>query len=53
LFGALREALDREGLAAEWDFGIETTVVLELNAGQDLGEEGKVATSVDLYLRTA
>lgn len=52
LFEVLRSALDKEGMASEFDFGIETTEVLELNVGQDLGEDGKAATSIDLYLRT-
>jgi hypothetical protein len=52
LFEVLSLALAEEGLARDFDFGIETTVVLELNVGQDLGEDEKAATSIDLYLRT-
>jgi hypothetical protein len=52
LFETLREQLSEEGLDSEFDFGIETAVVLELNVAQDLGERG-AATSIDLYLRTA
>lgn len=52
LFEVLTSALAKEGMASEFDFGIETTEVLELNVGQDLGEDGKAATSIDLYLRT-
>jgi len=52
LFEALSEAFQAGGLGSQFDFGIETTVVLELNVGEDLGE-GRLATSIDLYLRTA
>ena len=52
LFDVLSSALAEEGMASEFDFGIETTEVLELNVGQDLGEDEKTATSIDLYLRT-
>jgi len=52
LFEVLSAALAEEGMASQFDFGIETTTVLELNVGQDLGEDGKAATSIDLYLRT-
>jgi hypothetical protein len=52
LFEVLSSSLAKEGLASDFDFGIETTEVLELNVGQDLGEDGKAATSIDLYLRT-
>jgi hypothetical protein len=52
LFEVVSSALAKEGVASEFDFGIETTEVLELNVGQDLGEDEKAATSIDLYLRT-
>jgi len=52
LFEVLSSALAKEGMAPDFDFGIETTEVLELNVGQDLGEDGKASTSIDLYLRT-
>jgi len=52
LFQVLSTALAEEGMASEFDFGIETTAVLELNVGQDLGEDSRAATSIDLYLRT-
>lgn len=52
LFDVLKDSLHESGLEEEFDFGIETTVVLELNVAQDLGEKG-AATSIDLYLRTA
>ena len=52
LFSALEEAMHKDGLDIEFDFGIETAAVLELNVAQDLGEKGS-ATSIDLYLRTA
>jgi hypothetical protein len=52
LFEVLSSALAKENLDSTFDFGIETTEVLELNVGQDLGEDGKAATSIDLYLRT-
>jgi len=52
LFEVLRLALAKEGMASEFDFGLETTEVLELNVGQDLGEDEQAATSIDLYLRT-
>jgi len=52
LFEVLSSALAMEGLASEFDFGIETTEVLELNVAQDLGEGGRAGTSIDLYLRT-
>ena len=52
LFEVLNTALAGEGMASDFVFGIETTEVLELNVGQDLGEDGKAATSIDLYLRT-
>lgn len=52
LFEVLREALTKEGVASGFDFGIETAEVLELNVSQDLGENSKVGTSIDLYLRT-
>ena len=52
LFEVLSLALAKEGMTSEFDFGLETTEVLELNVGQDLGEDEKAATSIDLYLRT-
>lgn len=52
LFEVISSALARGGIASDFDFGIETTEVLELNVAHDLGEEGKAATSIDLYLRT-
>ena len=52
LFEVLGSALATEGMASEFDFGIETTEVLELNVAQDLGEDERAGTSVDLYLRT-
>jgi hypothetical protein len=52
LFKVLNRVLAEENMASDFDFGIETTEVLELNVGQDLGEDGKAATSIDLYLRT-
>ena len=52
LFETLSEAFQAVGLISQFDFGIETTAVLELNVGEDLGE-GRLATSIDLYLRTA
>jgi len=52
LFEALSSAMERQGSASDFDFGLETTEVLELNVGQDLGEDSKAATSIDLYLRT-
>lgn len=52
LFEVLSSALAKEGMAPDFDFGIETTEVLELNVGQDLGEDGRASTSIDLYLRT-
>ena len=52
LFEVLSSSLAKECMASDFDFGIETTEVLELNVGQDLGEDGKAATSIDLYLRT-
>lgn len=52
LFEVISSALAKEGIASDFDFGIETTEVLELNVAYDLGEEGKAATSIDLYLRT-
>ena len=52
LFETLNEAFQAGGLHSGFDFGIETTAVLELNVGEDLGE-GRLATSIDLYLRTA
>lgn len=52
LFEVLSEALSKENIASGFDFGIETAEVLEFNVSQDLGENNKVATSVDLYLRT-
>lgn len=52
LFEVLSSALAKEGIAPDFNFGIETTEVLELNVGQDLGEDGKASTSIDLYLRT-
>jgi hypothetical protein len=52
LFEVLKRQLKEGGLDHEFDFGIETAVVLELNAARDLGEQG-AATSIDLYLRTA
>jgi hypothetical protein len=52
LFENLNKAFEAGGLDSTFDFGIETTAVLELNVGEDLGE-GKLATSIDLYLRTA
>lgn len=52
LFEVLSSALAKEGMAPDFDFGIETTEVLELNVGQDLGENGRASTSIDLYLRT-
>ncbi|MBA7499434.1 hypothetical protein ES704_02178 [subsurface metagenome] len=51
LFEVLSSAFQEGGLDSEFDFGIETSVVLELNVGEDLGE-GRLATSIDLYLRT-
>lgn len=51
LFNTLNEAFQANGLNFSFDFGIETTAVLELNVGEDLGE-GRLATSIDLYLRT-
>ena len=51
LFETLSEAFQAGGLGSQFDFGIETTAVLELNVGEDLGE-GRLATSIDLYLRT-
>ena len=41
LFEVVSASLAKEGLASEFDFGIETTEVLELNVGQDLGENGQ------------
>jgi hypothetical protein len=52
LFEALGSALATEGMASEFDFGIETTEVLELNVARDLGEDERAGTSIDLYLRT-
>jgi hypothetical protein len=52
LFEVLHLALAKEGMASGFDFGLETAEVLELNVGQDLGEDEKAATSIDLYLRT-
>jgi hypothetical protein len=52
LFQVITAALSNEGLASEFNFGIETTEVLELSVGQDLGEEGRAVTSIDVYLRT-
>ena len=52
LFEVLSLAMKRQGSTSNFDFGLETTEVLELNVGQDLGEDGKAATSIDLYLRT-
>ncbi len=51
LFETLNKAFQAGGLDSDFDFGIETTAVLELNVGEDLGE-GRLATSIDLYLRT-
>lgn len=51
LFKTLSEAFQAGGLESDFDFGIETAAVLELNVGEDLGE-GRLATSIDLYLRT-
>jgi hypothetical protein len=52
LFEVLSSALAKQGVASEFDFGIETTEVLELNVSEDLGEDEKAGTSIDLYLRT-
>ena len=52
LFEVLGSALATEGMPSEFDFGIETTEVLELNVARDLGEDERAATSIDLYLRT-
>lgn len=51
LFEVLNKAFKNEGLNSDFDFGLETAAVLELNVGEDLGES-KAATSIDLYLRT-
>lgn len=53
LFDVLTSVLAQEGMASDFNFGIETTEVLELNVAEDLGEEGKAATSIDVYLRTS
>ncbi len=52
LFDVLKSQLKEGGLDHEFDFGIETAIVLELNAARDLGEQG-AAMSIDLYMRTA
>ena len=52
LFETLSKAFQAGGLDFGFNFGIETTAVLELNVGEDLGE-GRLATSIDLYLRTS
>jgi hypothetical protein len=52
LFDTLNDALERENIGTGWNFGVDTSVLLELNVSEDLGECGKAATSIDLYLRT-
>ncbi len=42
LFEVLSSALAEQGLVSDFDFGLETTEVLELNVGQDLGEDGNM-----------
>ena len=51
LFDTLNAALQEGKVEYSFDFGVETAVVLEMNVSQDLGE-GKLGTSIDLYLRT-
>lgn len=51
LFNALKAAIREENVNYSFDFGVETTAVLEMNVSRDLGED-KHGTSIDLYLRT-